>query len=193
MEKQVKTDEDISCIDRWMGILQLHNESDVEARWQQLHKRIVALRFRQNIFRFVRNAAAVLLLPALIALFHVSRQSSALSPVAQIEINAAYGQISQVDLPDGSKVWLNSGSKLTYPQRFTDNTRQVALIGEAYFKVQADKQHRFEVALPDGLIAGAYGTEFNISTYPDDPKAEITLVSGRLAVNIPEIESPCIL
>jgi ferric-dicitrate binding protein FerR (iron transport regulator) len=186
-------DENLSRINQWAETLKLHRESDVEAQWSKLEKRIAALRFRQNVFRFVRNAAAVLLLPALIALFQLSRSPQHSLATAQIEISAAPGQISKIHLPDGSEVWLNAGSKLTYPQQFTGNKRLVSLAGEAYFKVQADKKHRFEVNLPCGLMASAYGTEFNISTYSDDKNMEITLVTGCLEVDLPDVESNSIL
>ena len=94
-------------------------------------------------------------------------------------------------MPDGSEVWLNSGSKLIYPHYFTVAHRKVQLTGEAYFKVQADKERRFDVQLPNGLTAAAYGTEFNINAYEDDNDIEIILASGKLKIISSEKEQTC--
>ena len=80
-------------------------------------------------------------------------------------MSSAYGLVSKITLPDGSEVWLNSGSKLHYPKQFVGDHRKVYLSGEAYFKVSSDKKHRFDVALSNGITVSAYGTEFNINAY----------------------------
>ena len=193
MDKKLnKQRENLARINQWVELLKLNNDIDLDARWQKMHRRISFLRFRQTVFHYIRNAAAVLLLPALMTVFQLYRSSHYSQSVSQIEICASPGLITKLDLPDGSEVWLNSGSKLSYPQQFTKNKRQVSLVGEAYFKVQSDQQHRFEVNLPHGLTASAYGTEFNISTYPED-NMEITLVNGCLEVDLPDVELNCVL
>jgi ferric-dicitrate binding protein FerR (iron transport regulator) len=176
-------EEDIRRITEWANILELNRKTDVESRWEQVERKIHALRFRQKVFSLVRNAAAALLLPALITAFLFHKQSfyEEQQP-AQIEMLSAYGQVSKISLPDGSEVWLNSGSKLIYPHYFTGDHRKVQLTGEAYFKVQADRKRRFDVQLPNGLTAAAYGTEFNINAYEDDREIEIVLASGKLEI-----------
>ena len=98
-------------------------------------------------------------------------------PIEQVELSSAYGLVSKITLPDGSEVWLNSGSKLHYPKQFVGNHRKVYLSGEAYFKVSSDKKHRFDVALSNGITVSAYGTEFNINAYEDDKITDNTKVS----------------
>lgn len=75
--------------------------------------------------------------------------------------------VAALNLPDGSKVWLNSGSYLKHPQKFTGDTRTVELDGEAYFSVQKDKSKRFIVNTPFDLKAEVLGTEFNIEAYKE--------------------------
>jgi ferric-dicitrate binding protein FerR (iron transport regulator) len=185
-------EEDIRRITEWADTLELNRKTDVENRWEQVEHKIHIMRFRQKIYGFVRNAAAVLLLPALITAFLFHKQSSRdEQQAAQIELLSAYGQVNKITLPDGSEVWLNSGSKLIYPQYFTGDRRKVQLTGEAYFKVQADKKHPFDVQLPNGLTAAAYGTEFNINAYDEDNDIEIVLASGHLKISSSGKEQTC--
>lgn len=119
---------------------------NVDENWKRLHHRIRQEKWKVRIWRFSRTAAAILLLPVLIIsgfLFYQLNQLRSM-PTEQVELVAAYGVVSKVTLSDGSEVWLNSGSKLVYPRRFQEGTRQVYLSGEAYFKVESDKSHRFD-------------------------------------------------
>ncbi len=89
------------------------------------------------------------------------------------------GEFSLV-LEDGTKIWLNAESKLRYPIAFTGEERKVYLEGEAYFKV-AKGAKPFIVDV-QGQLVHVYGTEFNISGYPSDPKVYTTLVEGKVSV-----------
>ncbi len=94
------------------------------------------------------------------------------------------GGTYQVTLSDGTKVWLNAGSTLTYPSRFTGNERVVELKGEAYFEVssqQTAKKTPFKV-ITNGQAVEVLGTQFNISAYPDDPETRTTLVEGTVQI-----------
>lgn len=82
-------------------------------------------------------------------------------------------------LPDGTRVHLNSNSRLSYPLTFKGNLREVALVGEAYFIVAKDKDRPFIVYTPEGDIK-EYGTEFNVNTHGN--KTEVVLVSGSISV-----------
>lgn len=175
--------QDIQKIKVWTDILKLNKEMDLDSRWLQLHNNIRFKRSQRHFFQIMRNVAAVLLLPFIAAtmyLYFHNKSMTESESIAQIETECGYWQTSKVILPDGSEVLLNSGSKLRYPQRFTGNNRTVYLTGEAYFKVQADPEHRFDVKLPGGLITSAYGTEFNITAYEDLKNIEVTLVSGHV-------------
>lgn len=87
----------------------------------------------------------------------------------------------QVRLPDGSKVWLNSASTLSYPTAFTGTERKVKLKGEAYFEVASNKKIPFRVE-SDGQIVEVLGTHFNINSYDDEDFTKTTLLEGSVRV-----------
>lgn len=88
----------------------------------------------------------------------------------------------QVILPDGTKVWLNAASKLTYPVSFTGRARrEVTLGGEAYFEVAKDKSHPFLVE-SSGQDVEVLGTHFNISSYKEEPHTKTTLLEGSVKI-----------
>lgn len=92
-----------------------------------------------------------------------------------------YGKTSEILLPDGTKVFLNAGSRLVYPDLFTGDTRDVFLIGEAYFEVKHDSKHPFIVQVSDLRIKDL-GTKFNVSAYPSDSRIETVLTEGKLNI-----------
>jgi hypothetical protein len=96
-----------------------------------------------------------------------------------------YGKKSTVTLSDGSKVWLNSGSKLTYPNSFTSNKRDVYLEGEAIFDVTHDKKRPFTVKSNNHNIT-VLGTIFNVSNYPEENSIRTTLKEGKIKVDYKE-------
>ena len=96
-------------------------------------------------------------------------------------------------LSDGTKVWLNSASKLKYPVAFTGGQRKVFLEGEAYFKVAKNEKQPF-VVKTENMDVRVLGTEFNLSAYSDQEKITTTLEEGSLKI-LPDDPSvaPCIL
>jgi len=84
-------------------------------------------------------------------------------------------------LPDGSKVWLNSGSELHFPSRFDGTVRSVTLEGEGYFEVVEDKQKPF-IVRAGGTEIEVLGTRFNVSSYHEEP-TRTALVEGRVKVS----------
>ncbi len=97
-----------------------------------------------------------------------------------LSVEAAPGVVTQFKLPDGSGVWLNAGSTLHYPVRFSGRERKVVLNGEGYFDVESNKEKPFVVSLQEQLEVKAYGTQFNIKSYPDEPMIETTLEEGNI-------------
>ncbi|MFB2117786.1 FecR family protein [Parapedobacter sp. 2B3] len=91
------------------------------------------------------------------------------------------GRQYQIELPDGSKLWLNAASSLTYPIRFGKDRREVELLGEAYFEVKHAADWPFAVTTPMHHVE-VLGTHFNVSAYQDDNYTKTTLVEGRVKV-----------
>lgn len=89
----------------------------------------------------------------------------------------------QLVLSDGTKVWLNSESSLTYPVSFSSHMREVFLTGEAYFDVTTNKEKPFIVKTATADVK-VYGTQFNVMSYDSDKVTETTLVEGSVAVLI---------
>ncbi|TDQ78289.1 FecR family protein [Sphingobacterium yanglingense] len=87
----------------------------------------------------------------------------------------------QLNLPDGSKVWLNAASQLTYTIDNNRSDRVVDLHGEAYFEVAKDQSKPFKVR-SKGQIVEVLGTHFNVSSYDDDPSIKTTLSEGAVRV-----------
>jgi ferric-dicitrate binding protein FerR (iron transport regulator) len=90
------------------------------------------------------------------------------------------GARSEVRLPDGSIVWLNADSRLEYPRAFDGNTREVTLVGEAFFDVVKNPSKPFIIKLQTGTIR-VLGTSFNVKAYPGDSIVETTVVTGKVA------------
>jgi transmembrane sensor len=97
------------------------------------------------------------------------------------EIIAKRGTKTKIILPDGSQVWLNSDSKLSYGARFNDTIREVSLEGEAYFDVIKDQKRPF-VVMTNALNIRVLGTAFNIKSYAKDATIETTLIRGMIEV-----------
>ena len=88
----------------------------------------------------------------------------------------------QLTLPDGTKVWLNAASSLTFPTAFTGGSRTVEMTGEAYFEVAHDKKHPFTVKV-SGQTIEDIGTQFNVNAYTDEPAQVTTLLEGAVKVD----------
>lgn len=96
-------------------------------------------------------------------------------------INVPYGGTYTVELCDGTKVYLNSGTKLEFPSRFDGNVRSVSLKGEAYFEVARNERKPFVVEV-DEMKVKVLGTAFNVKSYVDEPGIYTTLVQGSVAI-----------
>ncbi len=105
------------------------------------------------------------------------------SEVVMITKSTERGQRLTVQLPDGSKVTLNSGSRLVYPEIFQDQ-RTVTLTGEAFFDVEKDARKKFLITSGD-ISTTVLGTSFNVKAYPGEEKAHVTVVTGKVAVSTP--------
>ncbi|MHA4893579.1 FecR family protein [Pedobacter sp. PWIIR3] len=87
----------------------------------------------------------------------------------------------QVDLPDGTRAWLNAASSLTYPTAFNGTERKVEVSGEVYFEVAVDKHKPFKVESAGQTIV-VLGTHFNVTAYPDEQLTRTSLLEGSVKV-----------
>lgn len=94
-------------------------------------------------------------------------------------VMAKNGHISKVELPDGSMIWLNSGSEITYSNYFASNNRNINLTGEAYFQVTKNEEIPFVVNSGD-LQVKVLGTKFNVTAYPESDEINVVLESGKV-------------
>lgn len=99
------------------------------------------------------------------------------SAMAQVII--PYGKRSEITLSDGTKIWLNSGSQLSYPVSFNGSSREVYLSGEAFFEVESDPTKPFHVITGDMKIR-VTGTKFNLTSYANDQTTHAVLLSGKI-------------
>lgn len=102
------------------------------------------------------------------------------------KLSTANGESYQLRLPDGTMVWLNAASSITYPVSFSNTAlREVELAGEAYFEVFKDKKRPFVVSTNHQQIR-VLGTEFNVNAYTDEPEQKTTLLEGSIKLSLEE-------
>ena len=89
-----------------------------------------------------------------------------------------------VTLSDGSRVWLNAASELNYPETFRGDTREVHLVGEAYFEIAPDSNRPFYVHTQEMQLK-VLGTSFNVKAYPDETRTVTTLLTGSIEQHYP--------
>jgi transmembrane sensor len=93
------------------------------------------------------------------------------------------GRQFQLVLPDGTKVWLNAASSITYPTVFIGAERNVSITGEAYFEVTRNKSRPFRVKINDAAEVEVLGTSFNVNAYLNEGSIKTTLLEGAVRVN----------
>ena len=128
-------------------------------------------------------ATVLLVLSAFLFPLFIHHRSGSLAdtPKRINEIKVQPGVKTKLQLPDKSQVWVNSDSKLSYPDNFNGATREVFLDGEAYFDVIKDSDHPFIVHTA-GLDIKVLGTAFNVKAYRSESQIEATLIHGMIEV-----------
>jgi transmembrane sensor len=116
--------------------------------------------------------------------YQPTKEHVTVEPVTYNTISTPRGGQYQVMLPDGSNVWLNSVSTITFPTAFTGNARNVTITGEVYFEVAKNKARPFLVHAP-GQTVQVLGTHFNINAYADENAVKTTLLEGGIKISTP--------
>lgn len=141
-------------------------------------------------FKTYLKIAAILLIVSVLALiaykFTFQNQQDTLI-VNTIVKEAPLGRKITTRLPDGTMVTINSGSRITFPDQFNGNSRDVVLNGEAFFEVVHNLDKPFFVRM-NGDQVRVLGTSFNIRSYPDDNAVYVSVATGRVSYSIPSGE-----
>ncbi len=134
-------------------------------------------------FGWLRYAAAAAAVVAVGYFSFKGGQSDVTSTFGDIVVEAPQGSRTQMTLPDGTKVWLNAGSKISYSQGFSSINRSVMLSGEGYFEVAHNERLPFSVESKEVRVS-VLGTKFNFRDYPSDADAIVSLAEGRVALDM---------
>jgi ferric-dicitrate binding protein FerR (iron transport regulator) len=159
-------------------------EKDLTGVFNSLKTKIINKRslpgIKQRALNIYFRVAAILLLPLLIySVYSIVGGLNGRQDVMQwVEIVSPYGARTHFNLPDGTKVSLNSGTKLKYNSDF-NRERKLKVEGEAYFDVYHDKSSPF-VVLTDVLSVKVLGTKFSIASFPDESSIEVVLEEGKV-------------
>lgn len=153
--------------------------------WNETSERQTAVSPLQWLVR----VAAILSIPLLLSSVYFYTRSDkqnnqityAQAPIVFNTFKAPMGAKTQIVLPDGSLVWLNSGSSLSFPSQFDSESRKVKLQGEAYFEVVKNEKLPMVVSL-GSMKVKVYGTKFNVNAYEPDENIETTLVEGKVSI-----------
>ncbi|MGQ8335560.1 FecR family protein [Sunxiuqinia sp. A32] len=136
----------------------------------------------RKIYVGYSRIAAILLVPIVIALgvlyFQFNEFSGQMDTV--VELSSPSGAQTQLNLPDGSLVWLNGNSSIKYPAVFKGN-RIVEVTGEAFFKVKSGRGNPFLVSAKN-MFVKATGTEFNVNAYDDKAGLDVILKEGKVSI-----------
>lgn len=143
---------------------------------------IVKMPVTRRIWVQVASVAAILVLGLLLGSVATYFLSGNQFNQEQLVFETPRGEKSMVTLPDGSEVWLNANSRLVY-NSFSANHRQVELKGEAFFKVARNEQAPFVVKTNECSVE-VLGTTFNVMAYDEFGRKEITLISGKVNVQM---------
>lgn len=108
--------------------------------------------------------------------------------IAWNEIRTDYGETVSMTLPDSSRLWVNSGSRILYPEEFIGNERKIYLSGEIYIEVEKDSLHPF-IVNAGGAEIRVTGTKFNVKAYQEDGFVTTTLMEGGVTVEIPDCDT----
>lgn len=139
------------------------------------------------ILSWLTNAAAILLFPVLALLLYLFSNPLILTSqikdgvVDSLEVSAPVGSRTLVQLSDGTTVHLNYGSKIKYPRFFVGKTRGLTLIGEGFFEVSHNPKRPFIVKTKNVQVR-AFGTRFNVMTYPESDLVSTTLIEGKVVL-----------
>ena len=156
-------------------------DQDIEPGLQEkyaLQKKSFFIRFRWPV-----AAAVALMLGLYNYASYLQHQTNTIAEVNIINIRNHTSNIAKEILPDGSKVWINPNTLLSYPTKF-GKLREVSMEGEAFFEVTKDHSHPFQIT-SGKILTTVWGTSFRIRSLPGG-NAKVSVLTGKVSVSIPE-------
>ncbi len=162
----------------------MDNKQDAHHGYDAFQKQMKQHAVRTFMMRMMRYAAVVAVLVFSIYYYHIYMNKSEAPVVSDVSLLVPAGQRINLTLADGTKIWLNSQTRITYPTAFVGAQRHVSIEGEAYFEVAKDTEKPFIVSSYD-VDMEVLGTEFNVYSYPDEGLTRVSLLEGSLQVYDP--------
>lgn len=165
-------------------LLHLQRMNDLNISLDDTHSEPLREKTRSHKPWYWAAAAIILLIASYFGYQQFSGNQEREQLAGQLnEISTRPGSKSKVQLPDGSVVWLNAGSKLTYDKDFGQEIREVNLTGEGFFDVAKNKEKPF-IINTNSIRIKVLGTAFNVKAYPEDKHTETSLIRGSIEVTI---------
>ena len=159
------------------------NPNDALWHFRKFKKSVQIRRIRKLTFQMLKYAAIVVFVLGLWTILQ-KNETVQQAEVHPVTIETPSGHRTHIVMPDGTSVWLNARTKLTYPTNFSYPNRIVTLEGEAFFEVVSNDEHPFIVSTKL-ITVRVTGTTFNVNAYPDETSS-VTLIHGRLEVIAPD-------
>ena len=173
---------------RLLDEVRSENPALAQAAFEEFCRRIghsvparTAPRRLTTVIRWTQRIAAVLIVPLLIAVSLLYTKTAHTPEWEEVLVPA--GQRSELRLADGTLLWLNSGTRVTYPTHFNGRQRKIFVDGEVYAEVMHDKRHPFVISAGDVEVE-VLGTKFNMRAYNSDQLVEVALVEGSVRFDV---------
>ncbi|QGY45602.1 DUF4974 domain-containing protein [Maribellus comscasis] len=165
------------------AIIQQIETVDIDKGFEKIQHRIDNKDKSVNLINYFIRVAAILSIPLLMitiwSLFLQNKTYTNHTDFSWQELSSPVGMRSQIILPDGTKLWLNSQSTIRYRIPFVNESRIVELKGEAFLNVMPDEEIPFLVKAGTTQVE-VVGTEFNVKAYPEEENIEVALLEGKV-------------
>lgn len=173
-------------------------EPDAQVALQKLDRLIsdkqqIENKGRTFLYQYLKIAAAILLIAMSVSVglfYGLDAYQSEERNLITITATPESGE--PVVLEDGTKVWLNSHSSLSYPEKFTENKREVFLKGEAFFEVKKNPHKPFRIHAGNS-VTQVLGTSFNVNAFPENEEVIVSVTSGKVAFYLQKEEENKVL
>lgn len=162
--------------DQWLA----NTFHDIQSSIHVNDAKIVPMPPRKHLWRRIASVAAILIV-CFSLYYEWPALQNGLHPAQLMALTVPENQQKQITLADGSKVWINAGSQLKYPQQFAGKTREVYLSGEAYFDIKHDASKAF-IIHTGKVVTTVLGTAFDIKEDKISHTIKVTVTRGKVSV-----------